>query len=128
MILNILTIITVIAGLLIFERAYEQGKSLLWHSVKFWMIAIVVGLQLWEYPQVWSYIPFLAILFWFGWDALWNKQHNMAWYYAGDGKGNFIELAVSWLHDPLKKLISYDMFMLSVKSFVLLFSLYVMLK
>ena len=39
------------------------------------------------------------------------------------GKGNFIELAISWLHKPLKNRISYDMFTLGIKGIVLFISI-----
>ena len=128
MLINVLTIITVIAGILIFERAYEQGRSLLWHATKFWMIAIVVGLQSHEYINIvgW-YLPLFGVVFWLGWDILWNYQHNCRWWYAGDGKGNYIELAVSWLYKPFKNTITYNLFMLLVKFVCLIGSIYLII-
>ena len=120
--INILTILTVIGGILIFERAYEQGKSLLWHAAKFWTITIVTVLQTWQYAEYYIYLPLAMCIYWIGFDILWNKQHNQHWTYAGDGKGNFIELAISWLHKPLKNRISYDMFTLGIKGIVLFIS------
>lgn len=124
MIINILTILITITGILTFERAYEQNKSIVWHATKFWLITLITLLQTWEYRDIiYIFIPMIMTLYWIGFDIYWNKIHNMLWTYAGDGKGNFIELAISRLHEPLKRVINYDMFTLAIKGISLFISI-----
>lgn len=122
MLLNLSTIAIAIIGIIIFERAYEKGDSLIWHATKFWTILLITVLQVIPYwEQLYTYIPLSMCVYWISFDILWNKQHDKEWYYAGDKKGNYIELFISWLHP--KKRISYDMFTLSVKAIVLIISI-----